>query len=231
MHFDGGGISRELEINKDTQKQRKWRCTEAENKTQHALFTRRGREKELRLESSLSARLPRRAVGVCCKSSVTDLKSGFLPINIETSKVRTLPPLLLFHTVLAHRPQPRFHFPLRLDPEVRKEGLTKTLKNIEHWVINYCNDAGRDGYRREGKSGRRKLKAGAASTRQDGLLGETREELFMVNLHINDSFLPLMISMLHAENIMCRQLVRMVGNAAIVRVHTCVCVCYRERQK
>lgn len=53
----------------------------------------------------------------------------------------------------------------------------------------------------------------------------------MVNLHINDSFLPLMISMLHAENIMCRQLVRMVGNAAIVRVHTFVCVCVTERDK
>lgn len=62
----------------------------------------------------------------------------------------------------------------------------------------------------------------AANTRQDGLLGETREELFIVNLHINDSFLPLMISPLHAENEMCWEPARMVGNAAFVSLHMCM---------
>lgn len=71
--------------------------------------------------------------------------------------------------------------------------------------------------------------AGAVSTRQDGLLGETREELFMVNLHINDSLLPLMIPLLHAENKMCRQLVGRVGNGAFVGLHESTYVCMRGR--
>lgn len=83
---------------------------------------------------------------------------------------------------------------------------------------------------RRGKRDRHKVEAGAANTRQDGLLGDTREELFIVNLHINDSFLPVKISLLHAENTMCRELVRMAANAAFVSRHMYVqyvCVCSR----
>lgn len=57
-------------------------------------------------------RLPQRAVGVCCKSSVTDLKSGFQPINIEQSKARTLPLLLFFSPCkcVGHNPTFMFHY-------------------------------------------------------------------------------------------------------------------------
>ncbi len=41
----------------------------------------------------------------------------------------------------------------------------------------------------------------------------------MVNLHINDTFLPLMISPLNAGNIMCRELIRMTFVGLHVHVY------------
>lgn len=136
------------------------------------------KKKERTRKSSLSvclpAHLPRHGEGVCCKSSVTDLKSGFLPINIDPSKPRTLPLLLFFHTARVRRPQPCFHFPLwpgyfiqcacRRAEQAKEEvgggggtddgGSRKTLEmRVFHYFIS--NDVGRDGYRREGKRDRR----------------------------------------------------------------------------
>lgn len=145
----------------------------------------------------MPAHLPLCAVGVCCKSSVTDLKSGFLPINIEPSKARTLP-LLLFFTPrksVGHNSAFIFHYGWILYPMGHcgvREGGQRVSENTENESLSLLcfisNDVERDGYRREGKRDWRKLKAGAANMRQGGLLGETREELFIVNLHINDSF-------------------------------------------
>lgn len=135
----------------------------------------------------MPVRLPQRAVGVCCKSSVTDLKSGFQPINIEQSKARTLPLLLFFSPCkcVGHNPTFMFHYGWILyaacpsQSEQRRTvtvGLRKTLKIRGFFSLLFFirNDVGRDGYRREGKRDRRKLEAAAANTRQDGLLGETR---------------------------------------------------------
>ena len=51
------------------------------------------------------------------------------------------------------------------------------------------------------------------------LLGETRQELFIVNLHIDDSFLPFTIPLQHAENKMCWELAQTLGNAAFASLH------------
>lgn len=64
-----------------------------------------------------------------------------------------------------------------------------------------------------GRRDRQKVEAGAVNTHHDGLLGETREELFIVNLHINDSFLPPMTSFLRVE---------MTAHAHYVRMRVCV---------
>lgn len=74
-------------------------------------------------------------------------------------------------------------------------------------MLREMDTGGREGKEREAES---------RSMHQDGLLGETREELFMVNLHINDTFLPLMIPLLNAGNITCWELIRTVGKAAFV---------------
>lgn len=142
---------------------------------------------------------------------MTDLKSGFLPINIEQTKAEDSSTSPVFLTVRVRRPQRCFHFPLRSDTfslprEWSREGTDdgEVSENAEHEsVLLLCsisNDAGEDGYRKgEGGGGRQKLEAGVANMRQVGLLGETGGELFIVNLHINDSFLPLMIPLLHGE--------------------------------
>lgn len=64
-----------------------------------------------------------------------------------------------------------------------------------------------------GKDTQHKLIARAAS--EDSLLGEMREELFIVNLHINHSFHPLKISLLHAENTVCWDPKWTVGKSCI----------------
>lgn len=112
-----------------------------------------------------SPSLPWCAVGVCRKSSVTDLKSGCLPINIKPKRGEdSFPPLLLFHDVPA-RTGPNLAFILPHGcgrcptPRARARGSGEslvgegrgckgrggTLKNIKHRVINYCNDARREG--------------------------------------------------------------------------------------
>lgn len=111
----------------------------------HSLQERIGRKNQKKAHCLL-ARLPRRAVGVCCKSSVTDLKSGFLPINIEPSKARTLP-LLLFFTpreCVGHNPAFIFHYGRILNAicllqceggRMDDGGSQKTLKMR---VFHYC---------------------------------------------------------------------------------------------
>lgn len=146
---------------------------------------------------------------------MTDLKSGFLPINIEPCKTGDSSTSPVFHAALVRRPQPSFHFPSRplesLSNMPIKAGPDDggSRKNTENESLSlHCfisNDVGRDGYGRggegRGEEGDR-LKAESRSRRserRDGLLGETREELFMVNLHINDSSLPLTISLLRCR--------------------------------
>lgn len=69
---------------------------------------------------------------------------------------------------------------------------------------------GMDTERKEGETGIRWKQE--QWTHHNGLLGETREELFIANLHINDSFLPLMTSLLHVEITMYAQ-------------YVCMCTC------
>ena len=109
---------------------------------------------------------------------MTDLKSGFLPINIEPRKTGDSSTSPVFYAALVHRPQPSFHFPSRplesLSNMPIKAGPDDggSRKNTENESLSLLcfisNDVGRDGYGRggEGRGGGKreigvKLKAGA----------------------------------------------------------------------
>lgn len=127
---------------------------------------------------------------------MTDLKSGFLPINIEPSKTGDSSTSPVFHAALVRRPQPSFHFPSRplesLSNMPIKAGPDDggSRKNTENESLSlHCfisNDVGRDGYGRggEGRGGGKreiglKLKAGAGEASVEMVFWVRRERNYL----------------------------------------------------